>query len=177
MFHLIGSLIPVPPNHPGFAQIYIYGGGGEREANLRIERTGVTRLNPDIMLQLQEFMYQVNPYAELFQSAAQICNSTGPPRTLQIRTLTVPGTDHRRYNRPTANEVAAIIEGNGEVGRQGRDIILRLQSGELEPISELHTAYFALRYPLLFPYGSQMWHNAYTNPTEDGVYLFLASSI
>ena len=48
-----------------------------------------------------------------------------------------------------------IVNGDGEVGATGQDLILRQIGGALQKISELHTAYFALRYPLLFPWGSQ----------------------
>ena len=50
--------------------------------------------------------------------------------------------------------------------------MLKRQSGQLQRISELHTAYFALRYPLLFLYGSQMWHESYVNPTATSKFHF-----
>lgn len=167
MHHLIGSLLPPPTDLPAFAQIFIYCGGGEDEAEFRIERSG-TQLNPEILLQFMEFMYANNPYARAFRMAEDIMQ-TEEPRTLRLTTVTVdpeaPGLDHRRYNLPSVDEVAVVIEGDGNVGTRARDIILRRTGGELQRISELHTAYLALRYPLLFPYGSQQWHELYRNPT------------
>jgi len=63
-------------------------------------------------------------------------------------------TDARRYNLPTANEIAAVISRDGtEVLNENRDIILRLQEGALCCISHLHCAYSTLYYVLLFPKG------------------------
>lgn len=148
---------------PGFAQIFTYGGGGEAEAHLRVRKSG-HRLDPEIIFQFQQFMYQQNPYAKVFKSASEICAEENV-RTLRIKTVLAPGSDHRRYNLPTANEVAAIIDGDGRVGGRQRDIVLVRQSGERQSISKLHTGYFALRYPLLFLYGSQMWSHSFPNPT------------
>ena len=59
-----------------------------------------------------------------------------------------------------------VVDGDGEVGVNGRDLILRRIGGALQHISELHTAYFALCYPLLFLWGSQQSHEHYRNPTQ-----------
>lgn len=59
--------------------------------------------------------------------------------------------DGRRYNLPTASEVAAIIV--GDIDADKRDIILERRSGALKRINELHPSYLALQYPLLFPFG------------------------
>ena len=63
-----------------------------------------------------------------------------------------------------------IVDGDGEVGANGQDLVLRRIGGSLQHISELHTAYFALRYPLLFPWGSQQWHEHYRHPTTRRLY-------
>lgn len=165
--HNIGSLMPLPGNHPGFAQIFVYGGSDHVEAEFR-NRHFNNELDPEILQLFQRFMDLHNPYTQVFCSAAAICTE-GDTRSLRINTITAPGRDHRRYNRPTANEVAAIIEGNGQIGARQRDIILERQSRARQRISELHTAYFALRYPLLFPYGSQTWHENFSNQTEESM--------
>lgn len=167
MHHLIGSLLPAPDDLPAFAQVFMHGGGDEAESELRIEQCG-TPLNPEIVQQFMQFMYEKNPYARAFMMAEEVIH-TQEPRTLRLTTVTVePGAeplDPRRYNLPTVEEVAVVIEGDGEVGAKQRDIILRRTGGQLQRISELHSAYLALRYPLLFPYGSQQWHETFCNPT------------
>ena len=61
-------------------------------------------------------MYANNPYAQVFQSAA-VTIQDEKPQTLQIRSITGPDAgNHQRYNVPTVDEVAMILDGDGEVG-------------------------------------------------------------
>lgn len=86
--------------------------------------------------------------------------------TMVIHAEKRPAAEHvRRYNGPTASEVAAIIPGpeNGEVA--GRYIILRrrgvLRNSGNEVFHRLpisHRSYDPLSYVLLFPYGQNGWH-------------------
>ncbi|KAG2743362.1 hypothetical protein P692DRAFT_20684379, partial [Suillus brevipes Sb2] len=64
-----------------------------------------------------------------------------------------------RHNISTADEIAVIIPGDwSEEVSNKRDIILRLQGGELKRISQLSHAYSTLHYVLLFPSGEEGWH-------------------
>ena len=76
-----------------------------------------------------------------------------------MRLRVAPGTDRRRYNLPTADEVAVILPTNVST-TEHRDIILRSRGGMLQRISDCHPAYAPLQYPLLFPYGENGWHPA-----------------
>ena len=69
------------------------------------------------------------------------------------------GTDARRYNLPTVEEIAAVVPGeaSSNVG-VNRDIIVRLQGGGLRHISNLHPSYLPLHYVLFFPKGEAGWH-------------------
>jgi len=64
----------------------------------------------------------------------------------------------RRYNRPTASEAAIIMEGDGTELRQGRDIIIQTHGNRLQRVSELHSSFLPLRFPLLHPHGEPGWH-------------------
>ena len=67
--------------------------------------------------------------------------------------------DQRRYNAPTASDVAAIMIGDDyNVDPSNRDILLKLHDGGLQRISELHPSYDPLHYVLLFPKGDDGWH-------------------
>ena len=71
-----------------------------------------------------------------------------PPATL----------DRRRYNEPTAAEVAAIMPGDGSENTGFCDIVVRLRGGRgLHRIYEGHRAYMPLHFPLLFPRGTLGW--------------------
>jgi hypothetical protein len=78
----------------------------------------------------------------------------------EVRLRVIPGNDRRRYNLPTAEEVAVVLPGDGSSG-DDRDIILCKRAPADSPmlrISDLHPAYSALYYVLLFPCGEHGWH-------------------
>src|SRR5579859_1302591 len=68
--------------------------------------------------------------------------------------------DPRRYNRPTVDEVAAIIvQPENDNEPLDRDIIIqRRHTGRLRRISEHSPCYIPMRYPLIFPHGEPGWH-------------------
>ncbi|XP_071720143.1 uncharacterized protein [Rutidosis leptorrhynchoides] len=71
---------------------------------------------------------------------------------IRIKLIGSRDTNGRTYNLPTANEVAALIIGDIDGTYDKRDIILEHRKKGSRRISELHTSYLALQYPLLFPY-------------------------
>jgi hypothetical protein len=58
----------------------------------------------------------------------------------------------------TADEVAALMIGDGSEAVDRHDVVLAQQAGLFQRISELHVGYMALHYPLLFLYGEDGWH-------------------
>lgn len=74
--------------------------------------------------------------------------------------------DRRRFNRPTASEVAAIMPGDGSEPANRRDIVITYRGGGVRRINELNPAYMPLHFPLLFPYGELGWQIGipHTNP-------------
>ena len=114
-------------------------------------------LNMNTVLQLQHMLRLHNPYIDIFLTAKErlVMNENISPH---LKTVDVRHFDRRRYNHPTTSEVAIIMPGTGEGRVDRRDIILETKSHRLKRISELHSAYCALRYPLLFPNGQQGWH-------------------
>jgi hypothetical protein len=77
---------------------------------------------------------------------------------LKLRLIASRTKDACRYNVSTADEVAALMVGDGSEAIDRRDVILVQQAGPFQRISELHVEYMALHYPLLFPYGEDGWH-------------------
>jgi hypothetical protein len=60
---------------------------------------------------------------------------------------------------PTADEVAALMVGDGFEAVDRHDVVLAQQISPFQRISKLHVGYMALHYPLLFPYGEDGWHS------------------
>ncbi len=77
----------------------------------------------------------------------------GAPMDLKLHLIASRTKDARRYNVLMADEVAALMVGDGSEAIDRRDVVLAQQAGPFQHISELHVGYMALHYPLLFPYG------------------------
>ena len=100
-------------------------------------------------------------YAHIYQHTYEILNDYDPLEDVLI-CLQVGSTHDRRFNLPTADEVAVIlpgVDGDDKHVRE-RDIVLHSRAGELQIITDLHPAYVPLYYVLLFPYGEHGWHPA-----------------
>ena len=59
------------------------------------------------------------------------------------------GEHRRRYNRPVVPKFVVVAFDEQHM-QSGRDIILHQRGGHLQIIKEIHPAYDALSYPLLF---------------------------
>jgi hypothetical protein len=107
---------------------------------------------------LLTMMYNINPYVEMFKMARDMMVIEGAPMDLKLRLIASRTKDACRYNVLTADEVVALMVGDGSEAIDKRDVILAQQAGLFQRISELHVGYMALHYLLLFPYGEDGWH-------------------
>ena len=98
----------------------------------------------------------------IYRHTYDILEHYDPKDDVSIQLCVAPGHDCRRYNLPTADEVAVILPGvAGDDGEHcQRDIVLQTRVGELQLINVLHPTYVPLYYILLFPYGENGWHPA-----------------
>ncbi|XP_074304677.1 uncharacterized protein LOC141639455 [Silene latifolia] len=157
--HRIGSLLPPDRKTPKFCQLYIY--DTEEEVQNRKNAhspNNPERYNDDLICLLQRMIDAENILAMRFRMARDRL-SDDIERDVSIRLISRRETDGRTYNRPTASEVAVLIEGDIGNAVEKRDIIIEKESGELQRISELHPLYLALQYPLLFPHGENGWRS------------------
>src|SRR6202453_2341635 len=166
LYHQMGALLPndddAGPARPSYAQLYIY----NPDAALNVRTSRNPDCNPMIMTDLQAMLNDTHPYVPLYKHAYQIMSKLPPDQqaTVQSRIVLQPTADRCRYNLPTANEIAAIIPGNGEEEvDKHREIIIRLKApadgNRLKRISHLNSLYSPLHYILVFPNGEQGWHS------------------
>jgi hypothetical protein len=161
MSHLILSIVPKGKHEAGFSQIFVLGKGGTEEAEFWLQKAqgrgkgGHNGFKPstDVIQQLIDLLDDCNPYAKKYRTAGQILAELSSA-TLAINKISQPGLPNKQYNKPTVEQVAVVIQGAGYV-IEPRQIVLKRKSGKLKVISDLHSGYFPLRYPLFFPYGSQ----------------------
>ena len=156
MYHRIGTLLPNSETPPQFAQIYIY--DTDHELQNRSNATPNFNLDSTILAELQQMLHDINPYVNIFRQAGNLLKQN-PLLDLKLIITNNRTKDSRRYNTPSASEVAAIMIGDGqETENQNRDIILQPHEGSIQRISEIHRAYTPLHYVLMFPRGEDGWH-------------------
>lgn len=143
----------------------------DAETDLRVAQIG-QKLDPVKVKRSYDHLCKRNPYAKVFRSAKEIVN-LDTVMTLKLRSMLKDGPSDKRYNRLTANEVAMVIEGDGPVGATSREIILHRKDGNFQRISELHTGYMAMRYPVVFWNGKQGWDEHVPRPVGASELLFI----
>jgi hypothetical protein len=181
--HKISPIEPTNPSNAGFPQIFVVGSGGTDEAKHRIQKaqglggdTGYgSRMMVSTVKHLMTLMYKFNPYAHMYKLALTVLKENGA-FTLSLQGVSKPGSDPKRYNEPTVDEVAVIIQGKNDV-LGDRQIALHQKEGYLEFIDDNHSSYFPLRYPIFFLYGAQQWDNLYTAWTDQGKHFNFSFSI
>jgi len=154
LYHKIGSLCLAEGQRPQFSQLYIHDTKHERQNHHAV----MPSLDPMMLDWLLTMMYNINPYVEVFKMARDMMATEGAPVDLKLRLIASRTKDACRYNVPTADEVLALMVGDGSEAVDRRDVVLAQQAGPFQRIFELHVGYMALHYPLLFPYGEDGWH-------------------
>jgi len=109
------------------------------------------------MQSLQTMLHACNPYANIYQMAAE--RFQGGAVELSLHLVNNRRTDLRRYNVPTINEVGALMVGGNVDETDACDIVIRSTNGYFQHISPLHSAYAPLHYVLFFPDGHNGWHD------------------
>ncbi|XP_057756276.1 uncharacterized protein LOC130975502 [Arachis stenosperma] len=123
-YHSIGSLLPLPSDIPKFAQLYI----DDTENEIQNRISAIRSSNSNNVIE-QTIVNELKQMMDLHNPLA------------------------KRYNIPTASEVAILIVGDIDESSLQRDIILETTSNRLKRIDVLHPSYRSLQYPLIFPYG------------------------
>ena len=169
----MGALLPPTNKTPAFAQIYVLESNHEKQVELRMSHHHGNLIQATVR-HIQDMLYQCkNPFVHAFRTAGERLNIQNNI-ALRLRCITTLHLDPRRYNRPTVHEVAAILVGSDANPTIGpRDIIIQSRGGNLKRISDLHSSYFPLRYPLIFPYGTSGWHDQLKSLTVSSKYVSL----
>ncbi|KAF7152543.1 hypothetical protein RHSIM_Rhsim01G0156600 [Rhododendron simsii] len=126
---------------------------------------GSTGIDTTTLEGLQSMLNVTNQYAQVFSSAGDIIRDNGA-QDLRVRILSSRGG--RQYTKPTTNEIAALLVGNGFESGANRDIVVQNLDGHLNRINETHPAYMPLQYLHLFPNETDGWRRSieFTQATD-----------
>ena len=108
-------------------------------------------------------LHQSNPYVACFKHAADVFSRSNESENLKLVLKQDTYNDLRRYNLPTASEIAVIIASNSTNSPTNRDIVLFKRSStnpdahEITHIKETNQYYDPLHYVLIFPFGECGW--------------------
>ncbi|MFS8003020.1 putative helitron helicase-like domain-containing protein [Helianthus anomalus] len=162
-YHNISSLLPDDGDEPKFSQLYIH----DTDNEIFNRQNVVGGSNTSFSITEKAFDFQIieelkvmldsnNALVKSYRQARN-CFNENPYIDLKLRLIGKRAKDGRTYNLPEASKVAALVIGDFTQAVENRDIVVKTKSGRLERISELHPSYLSLQYPLLFPYGEDMY--------------------
>jgi hypothetical protein len=155
LYHNVRSVIPTADRSSGFAQIYVIGGNNLVEAMHRI-RQSKSPLLMSLMMELQQFLTTHNSYAK-FYCNVQLHLHKAPHSEFVLKQVIPAGFNRKISNKPSVDEVAMVVESSNDASIGPRDILLQKADGEPVKITNQHSGYLALWYPILFPYGQPNW--------------------
>ncbi|XVF80283.1 hypothetical protein PTKIN_Ptkin15bG0058200 [Pterospermum kingtungense] len=155
--HKIGSLLPVDGETPKFSQLYIYDTANELANRMRPFSTspGATKPDEDVVKQLMKMFDETNIIVRAFRIAR---DRFGDTDYVPVRLRLIGHRSERQYSDAMSDEVAGLIVGDVDNLINNRDIIVDHKSLGLQRISDLHPAFMAMQYPILFPYGEDGFH-------------------
>ena len=172
LFHLQGPLQDVDPISAQFAQLYFY--DPEVATNIWSNRYNQI-LQSSVLQRITEELIISNPFIGIYKSAKKRLDIATPDEQSlriilnpQLKLIIEYGSDRRRENLLTSNEIAIFIP-DGYAAAGCRDIVLaEHNSNRLTFINPNNAAYMPLHYVLLFPHGEQDWHWALQLQNNDG---------
>ncbi len=147
-------MCPVEGQRPQFAQLYTH----DTESKHKNHYVVMPSFDPTMLDRLLTMMYNINPYVKVFKMAKDMMAIEGAPIDLKLRLIASQTKDVHRCNVLIADEVIALMVGDGSEVVDRRDVVIAQQASPFQRISELHVGYVALHYLLLFPYGEDGWH-------------------
>lgn len=162
VYHLVGSVLPLPDQEARFLQIYFV---GEDERETRLRCSHYPDVKPALVKQLQHMLHEHNAYIKDFKTTLEKVPHNCDKFEVVIHADRKPAGAHAgRYNESTASEIALVISGQQF---ENRDIVLQSHDANLRRITEIHRSYDSLQYPLLFCRGEDGYsiNMPYCDPT------------
>ena len=155
----ISQMQPGAGKYPLFSRIYIFDKQNELENRMK----SLPSLGKAIIKDLQEMIKEVNPYALMYQQAADMLQDKPTEDVRLVLKTTRRNIDPRRYNLPTGSDVAVIIPMQDDDNISSRDVVAYKNAGchpdgkHLMRIAVTHRMYDLLMHVLLCPFEDKGW--------------------
>jgi hypothetical protein len=81
-------------------------------------------LDPTTLDRFFTMMYNINPYVKVFKMTRDMMVTEGVPTGLKLRLIASRTKDAYRYNVSMANEVVALMVGDGSEAVDRRDVVV-----------------------------------------------------
>ena len=157
VYHMSSKLLPDKGRDPKYAQLYLY----DPAVALGLRATQHPKLDRKILKDLDEMLVNVrNPYLAIYKHMHELSEvlAQDNPRCIKMGFSSSKETDMRRYNHPTAREVAAVFVSQDGAPPSNRDIVVWPREEACFRISEISEYIDPLTYVLLLPSGTPGWH-------------------
>ena len=150
LYHRVGALLPQPGRDPVYAQLYFYSTADANRYRLNRRENAahghMDGLDPQVMGILDTVLRENHAFVRQFKTAFerlrhQADQHPQAPAELRAVIRLERGTDPRRYNVPTADDVAVILPGDGSIVPDSRDLVLQYRHGGLKQIYETNAFY------------------------------------
>ena len=145
-YHAIGTVENKEGDAPNYSQIYLY---DKEEAKTAREAITNPPMRRETLSGARDMMAKFNPFARLFVDCDARMRTSGIEEMRMALRAADDRLDSRRYNAPSAPEIAAIIAEESEGGPM--DISLSLREGGFSEIADTHQRYDPLEYALIHP--------------------------
>ncbi|EEE56892.1 hypothetical protein OsJ_06543 [Oryza sativa Japonica Group] len=151
LYHRLENLVPGSQG-PRHMQLYFYDTEDADALAHRVWRS------PDLDINLVRVILGIlakNPYVQTFKRVGSMPNLDD--YMIELNTNVTP--DQRRYNAPTASQVATIrLEGDDPVRTLDRHVLVRAKGDKPNYIKAYHGCYDPLAYPFFNPNGETGWN-------------------
>ncbi|KMZ62956.1 hypothetical protein ZOSMA_4310G00010, partial [Zostera marina] len=155
------AMHPELNERPSYAQLFFI--DSEEALDIRMENPANRKCDREIMGNIDQALYNVNPYYHSFQIMSEVeklenekaeREGKAPPEIRLLFDINAENIDKRRYNVPRSNEVAAVfvLNDNDELPR-AEGLALHQRGKELTFLSKFEKRADSMLYPLYFPTG------------------------
>ncbi|GKB35962.1 putative PIF1 DNA helicase/replication protein A1-like protein [Tanacetum coccineum] len=136
-YHRMGSLLPDKGKPLMFSQLYIYDTKNEIKIKIKFisngegASSGKKKIDHQLITEIRDLLDTNNPLVAKFGWLVSVLSKKNQ-NNVRLRLIGTRERDGRKYNLPTAYEVAALIVGDFHSTEHKRDIILEEQGGDLQ---------------------------------------------